>query len=199
MNEKIKVPEGMIEAAHKASEFTDYEREKRTLRFAPGIINTILEAALVWLTEHPIVPTDEQMNTAYFEVYKCRLSEASDREKVAKFVADLQRHIFDAPEPEVPHLTETEIDLAALGYIADINGGMDIKAAIGKTLRRFLRNREEFRPKHPRTFNAECPEEIKDMLLDARAPDSEHSFFKPSVYNERITEAYRRGKESRKP
>lgn len=45
----------------------------------------------------------------------------------------------------------------------------------------------------------EAPEAIKDMLLDARAPDSEHCFFKPSVYNERIQEAYRRGKESRKP
>ena len=43
----------------------------------------------------------------------------------------------------------------------------------------------------------EVPEGIKDMLLDARSPDSEHCFFKPSVYNERITEAYRRGKESR--
>lgn len=45
----------------------------------------------------------------------------------------------------------------------------------------------------------EVPEEIKDMLLDAGAPDSEHCFFKPSVYNERIQEAYRRGKESREP
>ena len=44
---------------------------------------------------------------------------------------------------------------------------------------------------------AEVPEAIRDMLLDARAPDSEHCFFKPSVYNERIQEAYRRGRESK--
>lgn len=45
----------------------------------------------------------------------------------------------------------------------------------------------------------EVPDGIRDMMLDASAPDSEHCFFKPSVYNERIIEAYRRGKESREP
>lgn len=134
---KIKVPEGMIEAAHKASEFTDYEREKRTLRFAPGIINTILEAALLWLTEHPIVPTMAQIEAIRCTGHPCILDGAW-------YAQEWQRRMFLEPEPEVP-------------------------------------------------------EEIKDMLLDAHAPDSEHCFFKPSVYNERITEAYRRGKESRKP
>lgn len=136
MSDKLAIPQAIRDAVHNA--LASYPVAANTGHAAEIACEAFARA----MTENPIVPTDEQMDSAYLEIYGCRLSEASDRGNVSKFVASIQRRMFDAPEPEMP-------------------------------------------------------EEIKDMLLDAGAPDSEHCFFKPSVYNERIIEAYRRGKESR--
>lgn len=103
---KIKVPGGMIEAAHKSSEFTDYEREKRALRFSPGIINTILEAALLWMTEHPIVPTPAQQ----LELYRAWSRSLTNNprsphpieDQIFFSILEWQRRMFYGSEPEAP-------------------------------------------------------------------------------------------------
>lgn len=127
---KIKVPEGMLEAAHKASEFTNYEREKRTLRFSLGIINTILEASLLWLTEHPIVPTESQAEDMIMESsQEWRVPFGSSdpnakpspkfflRQDAISVCTKWQRRMFDAPELEVPE------EIRELLNLAGENGG----------------------------------------------------------------------------
>jgi hypothetical protein len=62
---KIKVPEGMLEAAHNPCVY-ELMRLKPGLGIgyaaadAPCLTEVILEAALRWLSENPIVPTEER-------------------------------------------------------------------------------------------------------------------------------------------
>ena len=242
MNEKIKVPEGMLVAAHNAP---GLEREGNRYYY----ITCGLKAALHWLSEHPIVPTEAQV----MEILQERVASghitgeeycAIPPATVRFCIAEWERHMFDAPEPEVPeeikdmlldarasdsercffkpsvyneriveayhrgqknpshlHLAETEIDMAALGYIADINGGMDIKAAIGKTLRRFLDNRKKFGPEQRQDCcerEPEVPDAVKDLIGEQEPPfpPGKYQWLSLETQRERILEAYRRGQKS---
>lgn len=85
---KYKVPEGMLEAAM-SIDIGVYDNE-RQIRMA------ILEAALGWLAENPIVPTDEQI--------ECLIKWA-DRQPVGSgddvrrgWLMEWQRRMFAAPE-----------------------------------------------------------------------------------------------------
>ncbi len=53
---KIRVPEAMLKAALDAKEMPHRREYEETVRPA-------LEAALRWLSENPIVPTDEQVSS----------------------------------------------------------------------------------------------------------------------------------------
>lgn len=82
---KIKVPEGMLKAAREAT--------RQWL-----LTEVALEAALRWLSENPIVPTDEQYSDLSAELVKYNYSLPS-----MKFAAiEWQRRMFLASEPEIP-------------------------------------------------------------------------------------------------
>lgn len=84
VEKKIKVPEGMLQAARQATKGWDFCPEA-------------LEAALRWLSSNPIAPTQSQANdlaNAYrgAEPYGCATQYA---------IAEWQRRMLLAPEPEV--------------------------------------------------------------------------------------------------
>ena len=86
---KIKVPEGMLEAASRV--FVSSNRP------AVDNLQDQIEAALLWLTEHPIVPTDEQIaDMMGFD------DESPFITTVRTGIRKWQRRMFDDPDPEVP-------------------------------------------------------------------------------------------------
>jgi hypothetical protein len=96
---QIKVPEGMLKAALKASEYISYEREKKIMQWYPQSVVPMLEEALRWQKENPPVPTAEQWSALLSEpelwggtaiVYGIRCAVA------------WVRRMYDEPEPEVP-------------------------------------------------------------------------------------------------
>ena len=86
---KIIVPDGMLKSANDAWIACEYEKL--------DAMRDALEAALLWLSENPIVPTDEQIVLlkrecpTRIEFYRFRWA-----------TAEWQRRMFLAPEPEVP-------------------------------------------------------------------------------------------------
>ncbi len=95
---KIKVPEGMLLAA---SEFDPGAGEYN--------IEPILEAALRWMSENPIVPTDADALTLLQErVASGHLSNkeycAIPATTIRCVIREWQRRMFLAPEPEVPEI-----------------------------------------------------------------------------------------------
>jgi len=81
---KFIVPKGMMEAASAA------------FRPIGGGAKEAVEAALRWLSENPIVPTDEQIHEMYPSASEAGISFTL----VARFIAEWQRRMFIAPEPE---------------------------------------------------------------------------------------------------
>ena len=86
---KIIVPEGMLKAAVAAVKIPI---SGEIVRNQP---HDILEAALRWLSENPIVPTTEQIMS---EANRTREFEAI---MYAQWIGWWQSHMFDAPEPEL--------------------------------------------------------------------------------------------------
>ena len=84
---KIIVPSGMFEAA-KNSEYEPGSVEVRS----------ILEAALRWLSENPIVPTIEQTGSLIDWYNHKKFGNGA----VSDCAVEWQRRMFLAPEPEVP-------------------------------------------------------------------------------------------------
>jgi hypothetical protein len=95
---RYKVPDGMLEAAVEAWRMPGFDGFDDGLPHVAATNTTrkILEAAVYWLAEHPVVPTDEQM-------YKLLGSSmvATDRFAVEHALIRWQRQLFIAPpEPE---------------------------------------------------------------------------------------------------
>lgn len=102
---KIKLPEGMLKAAEAAG----IERDE----FRANNLEVCLEAALLWLTEHPIVPTDEQAKQIICDLNDSGycIADSSGNTKIINSLAmeaagrivsmSAQRRMFDSPEPEV--------------------------------------------------------------------------------------------------
>ena len=88
---KIKLPEGMLEAADQRQR-SDVER-----RFTKAIV----EAVLLWISENPIVPTDEQIRKCAKAAGCAWDSGMWDFDLTRRFYAEMQR-MFLKPEPEVP-------------------------------------------------------------------------------------------------
>jgi len=80
------IPDGMWHAAEHAAECGFTQRQ-------------ILEAALRWWAEKPIVPTAKQ--SAELE-HLCRLNDEPTCSDATFYCAEWQRLCFLAPEPEVP-------------------------------------------------------------------------------------------------
>src|SRR6185312_13315747 len=90
MSEKrVVVPEGMLEAATRHVQGS----------FVEMAVQDGVKAALLWLAENPIVPTLEQwaecLRDSGMEAYGI----VTERMGPGA-VAEWQRHMFDAPEPE---------------------------------------------------------------------------------------------------
>ena len=101
---KIKVPEGMLATASntareiKLAILHQGPREVDALaQTKPEFIaSQILEAALRWLAENPIVPTVEQCN----EIARMWFAKHDFNATPRDFIAEWQRRMFAAPEPE---------------------------------------------------------------------------------------------------
>lgn len=93
---KIKVPEGMLKAAEEAFGNTEYEEQ---------IVNRVLEAALRWLSENHLVPTEDQI------ISDARAISRLDASMHIQWIGWWHRRMFLAPEP-VPVEDWTERFLA---------------------------------------------------------------------------------------
>lgn len=105
---KIKVPEGMLDAAYR-------EAHRRNIHEFDTQLGAILEAALRWLSENPIVPTDEDQKrlTADWLESRGRISPDSRLESSVVFGAvESQRRMFlakpDLDEPINPTAEDWE-------------------------------------------------------------------------------------------
>ncbi len=96
-DKKIVVPEGMLEAAGKV-----FDAERRRVmedRLAWSVFRQMMEAALRWLSENPVVPTLPQMRA----VETSAAHEATGSTAwLSDAIMEWQRRMFLAPEPEVP-------------------------------------------------------------------------------------------------
>ena len=88
---RIRVPEGMIRCA------VDATCDFRGNHYEPAI-RPALEAALLWLSEHPQVPTDEQLH----EFYAGECEAGVSFEFLQRFSDWWQRRCFVQEEPEIP-------------------------------------------------------------------------------------------------
>ena len=103
MDGKIKVPEGMLKAA---TEHVDMKNYTGSVVF--GNIKTGLEAALLWLSKNPIVPSDEQINKLW-ESWAVPLDPSAkglgvygpSRDQIRFTSIEWQRRMFFDHEPEV--------------------------------------------------------------------------------------------------
>lgn len=111
MNEKkYIVPEGMLKAVE------GRYRMVYSSGFNPPVVRANLEAALRWLSENPIVPTDQQE----MEIYKKYISTVSDKAYPIYLLKEWQRRMFLAPEPEVPEAVKDIL------YVRGIAGADDV-------------------------------------------------------------------------
>lgn len=105
----VKVPEGMLEAAFKAPYSEDV---------GDGDVRSILEAALRWLMENPIVPTDEQRA----ELGRLAPYEDPGNGKIHSWVAvEWQRRMFLAPEAIIPEGFPEEVYSLAWPDVSGVN------------------------------------------------------------------------------
>jgi hypothetical protein len=104
MTEKRYVaPEGMLKAAIDAqwNESGAHPSARKILAAEEAVKSCVkagLEAALRWLSENPIVPTDGETKRIWRDTGLCNEVDDSELQCIA---AEWQRRMFLAPEPEV--------------------------------------------------------------------------------------------------
>ena len=111
---EIHVPKGMLRAACRAYPDPDFDYVSED---SFGVFTRpVLEKALRWLSENPIVPTQKQAD----ELWKIAIEQNPDKNETThaakNMVIEWQRRMFVAPELEVPEAVK---DLLS-GY-ADID------------------------------------------------------------------------------
>ena len=100
MMAKYKVPEAMIHAAMAPTGWHLDRYPAHTGGFCEGVsVRDILEAALAWLAENPIVPTHKQWTDMVTESWLKTEDKGPDAHYL---VVEWQRHMFKSPETEVP-------------------------------------------------------------------------------------------------
>jgi hypothetical protein len=121
---KYVVPEGMLDAF----------REAMGGRFGhiPGGWLVGMEAALHWLAENPIAPTCKQWK---------RLAEETPMLQPEERVAEWQRRMFLAPEPEVPELVQDVLE-DLLGTLEISHMGVSYESTKSAIIEAFRRGRE---------------------------------------------------------
>jgi len=191
MEKMIKVPEGMLKAA-------------LDIRNLEGLhhrtFEAILEEALRWLSENPIVPTDEQAQVMLEKVFNDPpfiYGSPNDempgqnilinREQLTcphlsreqEVFAEWQRRMFLAPPA---HPTVTRVKEVLMGCTLTSGDAVELMDAV----------RMCTRPE------PEVPEEIKDLLWNEQLYRGDEKFFEaiPKI-NQEVIEAYRRGQRSK--
>jgi hypothetical protein len=105
---KIVVPEGMLKVAVAAAwSHIGFSHPQASIRVQKEIEESFrvsLEAALRWLSENPIVPTDAQLEL--FLTAQGLPNTGTFRSALSLFAGYFQRRMFLAPEPEVPEEIE---------------------------------------------------------------------------------------------
>ena len=88
----VTIPKGMSEAFHKAENHEGF-------KWDDAVLDAMLSAALRWLSENPIVPTDGEAKEIWRDTGLCN---EVDDDELRCIVVEWQRRMFLAPEPEVP-------------------------------------------------------------------------------------------------
>jgi hypothetical protein len=91
---KYVVPQGMIDAAYQYCPAS----------FAMPAVRSMLEAALQWLAENPIVPTVEQGDSLFHSDIGIDYTKKFDATRAV--VVEWQRRMFLAPESQIPEELE---------------------------------------------------------------------------------------------
>ena len=117
-DKKIVVPEGMLKAAEKSMGWPHDDTR----------IKTALKAALLWQSENPIVPTDEQMR----EVLDTMFVGPENLLDPKDAVVDWQRRMYLAPKQVVPEeikdlLVDGNDSLSSLHLIEAYRRGQNSK------------------------------------------------------------------------
>jgi hypothetical protein len=106
---KIKVPDGMLAAAKESIESKSWDARNGEDQAdcvtivgddAEALAVVALEAALLWLTENPIIPIGEKA----MEIAKSQCDDRITGIGVFTGAVEWQRRMFLAPEPEYPDL-----------------------------------------------------------------------------------------------
>ena len=100
---KIEVPEGMLKAAGEASGWVPWQEV--------AVIPKILEAALNWLADNPIVPTADQM---------LKMSREIDAMTSINIAVEWQRRMFLAPELPPEEIADLKVS-CDMGWKDPIN------------------------------------------------------------------------------
>jgi hypothetical protein len=106
MSGKIVVPEEMLKAADQAIgevRLRNADALRRNGELWPNDLKRVcIEAALLWLSENPIVPTDR-----YYSDFM-RIPRHPMMTEAQQFAVEWQRRMFIAPKPEVLEFMECE-------------------------------------------------------------------------------------------
>lgn len=130
---KVLVPEGMLKAAQDVwMIFADYPCDPS--RFRQTVLPSIA-AALRWLSENPVVPTNQQYHLVFEAA--CRLGTCKDQgaPQYIDMMVEWQRHMFLASEPEAP---EEIADLMVSEKSIQGAGAQSIESAIKQLNQRTL-------------------------------------------------------------
>ena len=117
---KYKIPEGMAATvAH-----VIFEKFGNVNDFHPRV-PVILEAAITWLSQHPIEPTDQQMRDI-FDTPGYSQGWSSHKH----YLKEWQRRMFLAPKPEVPESLKDILFYVGSGLHSDCQSGVDEANAV---------------------------------------------------------------------
>ena len=163
---KVIVPEGMLKAAWAAMSSYKVTPESNSTEEA-------LKGALRWLSENPIVPTDEQVVSI--------LKVASPQQGYRNVCIEWQRRMFLAPQEETDPL-DNIFDHFTTAYVPKGAVRVDVYSKSGT----LLASREIKAPE------PEIPEDVKDLLVQPHG-----TAWRGDELNSAVIEAYRRGQRSK--
>jgi len=175
---KIKVPEGMVDAAIEALRVKWGYRVYVTMESHRDNAETSIRAALQWLSKNPIVPTEEQI------LLEAKATRPVDVSMYIQWIAWWQRHCFLTPEP-IGEWTDKFLAQFPSGYTPTHD-------ELDKLWNNIFRAGHGWVPPEQRS-EIKAKQEVEDLLFRADVEEKSRTM----SGNERIKEAYRRGKEAR--
>lgn len=126
MPPRIKVPGGMLKAASLA---IDSEFGAPASALVVNRMRVALESALGWVSENPIVPTNEQIR----DIFATRHYGVSCDDQRA-YYAEWQRRMFLSSEPEMPEISDkvrADCNMACLLHLVGCVERGEIESARG--------------------------------------------------------------------